>query len=367
MVGLLSGRDDGKVPAFHGIKHAFASLGGSRDGMVDPEHMMREANFMPQMSGLRGQAREQLVNAWAAISTTSFGDVLGDAMHRMLIRAYTMDDLMAWKMIVSSEVPVSDFRNQVRARIGGYGILDVVEENAPYQDLRQIEDESVDGRLRKRGGIEQISFEAFANDDISALRQIPMNMGRAAGLTLSYDIFNLATAVGQPTMADGKTAFHSDHNNSGMAALSQSSVRAGRAAMQKQNPYGVPEERLAGANDPKYLLTPTDLINTAEDLSSWAWVVDTEQRNRNAFFNRIEPISVPTWTGDVDDWVLVTDPMKQATIEVGYYMNRREPEILTADTPTSFANLHTDEIELRLRFIFYVLMLDHRGFYLGMV
>ena len=362
MLGFLCGQDQDGVESFYSLRHAFASMGGGENGIVDPYDVMREANFMGALMGVHNErARAQIENAWATLRTTDFGQILGDALHRRLIMAYTAGDMMSWEKIVSAISAITDFRKHRRVRIGGYGILPEVSEAEPYQHLTSPEDEEEVLQVVKRGGIEKLTMEMIANDDVAAIRRIPTELGIAAALTLNYVIYSLYTDP--PTVADGTAAFTTAHGNLFTTALSESSARTVRAAMRKQTRYGVSNARLARMNDPKYLLVPTDLGDTADDLTRWQYRTDAsnpDSMQRAAFFMDMEPLIPPTWT-DVNDWAMVADPMQVPTIEVGFYMNRREPEIHMADTPTNYSMLHSDEIELRLRHIYGVVLLDWRS------
>jgi hypothetical protein len=116
----------------------------------------------------------------------------------------------AWLVDV---VPVSDFRQQKRIRIGGYGNLPAVAENGPYNALASPTDEQATYAVSKRGGTETISLETIANDDVGVIRRIPMSLGVAAARTLYEFIFDFMRT--NAAIYDTVALAHATHNNLG--------------------------------------------------------------------------------------------------------------------------------------------------------
>ncbi|MBT5949108.1 MAG: hypothetical protein HOG94_15680, partial [Nitrospinaceae bacterium] len=77
----------------------------------------------------------------AALDTSTWGQAFGDSIRRALLRDFRDDRFQAWKKIVSSVVPVKDFRTNRRVRVGGYGDLSTVSEQATYPSLTSPTDE----------------------------------------------------------------------------------------------------------------------------------------------------------------------------------------------------------------------------------
>ena len=103
--------------------------------------------------------------------------VLGDSITRRMVAAYKSSaDLQAWRSVVPSIVPINDFRTQRITRMGGYGLLPAVNQGAPYQSLTSPTDEEATYALIKRGGTEDLTLEAVANDDVHKILQIPQSL-----------------------------------------------------------------------------------------------------------------------------------------------------------------------------------------------
>src|SRR5204863_7570385 len=108
---------------------------------------------------------------------SSWNLVLGDSITRRLIAEYNQPSLQNWKSIVSSVVPINDFRTQRVDRIGGYANLPAVNQGAPYQPLTSPTNEEVTYAITKRGGTEDITLEMIANDDVRSISKIPQKLG----------------------------------------------------------------------------------------------------------------------------------------------------------------------------------------------
>ena len=154
------------------------------DAFFDEGHKdHRQAlSFKEAYVDLTGDAKVsgRIENFTEALTSTSFSNVLGDAITRRLVKEYNnKTQLDAWRKFASI-VPVSDFREQKRVRMGGYGDLAAVSEAAAYADVTSPTDDVAKYSASKRGGLEKITLEMIKNDDVGAIRQIPVKLARAA-------------------------------------------------------------------------------------------------------------------------------------------------------------------------------------------
>lgn len=298
-----------------------------------------------------------------SVNTGTWTDMFGDALHKRMIAEYKQLGLDDWRKIVSSIVTVNDFRDQKPMRMGGYGVLPIVPEEAPYQALTTPGDEQVPWNLDKRGGTESWSWESVKNDDLRAISRIPAKLGRAAAQTLYRFVFDFLRT--NPTMPYDSTAlFHTNHaNTANPAVLSEATYEAGWLAMAAQTAYGDSNEFLAP--DPAFLIVPSALWPTAWRLTNSGVSVTS---NANAtipnFVQGISPIRVPYFT-DANDWFLVADPRMTPTIEVGFLDGRQDPELFMQADPTQGSLFDADVIKIKIRHVYGGTPLDHRGFYRG--
>lgn len=326
------------------------------DAFFDEGHKdHRQAlSFKEAYVDLTGDAKVsgRVENFTEALTSTSFGNVLGDAITRRLVKEYNnKTQLDAWRKFASI-VPVSDFREQKRVRMGGYGDLAAVSEAAAYAAVTSPTDDVAKYSASKRGGLEKITLEMIKNDDVGAIRQIPVKLARAAKRTLSKFAFNLI--VSNPTLGDSKTLFHADHGNLGSDALSAASFTARRLAMMKQ--------KEAGSNEvlsipPAFLLVPPELEETAYNL----FVRNTN--NDPQYVQTVKPEIIPIWYAtDADDWYLAADPADITGIEIGFLDGNEEPELFVQDNPTSGSVFTNDQITYKIRHIYGGAVIDYRAF-----
>ncbi|WP_020525840.1 phage major capsid protein [Catelliglobosispora koreensis] len=301
--------------------------------------------------------------------TSTWAQVLGDSVTRRMVAEYSNPSLQTWRSIVSSTVPVMDFRTQRVGRIGGYGVLPTVNQGAPYQPLTTPGDEEATYALVKKGGTEDVTLEMIANDDVRAIQRIPGKLGRAAAQTLYRFVWDmLISGNGVTCTYDSVALFDAAHANTDTSsALSQTTLSVGRRKMIEQAAYGNSVEILGLT--PKYLIVPPELEELAFQLCTSAVAVpatpagasDTPNIHQA---NGLRHILLPYAT-DANDWFLVADPSQVPTIEVGFYQGKEEPELFTQSDPNSGSVFNADVFTWKCRFIFSGTALDHRGFYRG--
>lgn len=316
-----------------------------------PHMLMREA--------YRGTARMGEARVSEAINTGQFGEILGDSIRRRMIAEYGMPQLANWREIVSEIGTITDFRTNRRQRMGGYGLLPGVNQGADYTSLTSPTDEEATFAASKRGGTEDLTMEAIANDDLGALRRIPQKLGRSAAVTLHRFVWNFV--VTNPTIYDSAALFHASHANLGSAALSDATLATARTAMRKQAAYNNATEVLGAT--PKYLVVPPELEQLAFELSSSQPKVTA---NANATIPNIHQginAIVLDWLTDANNWFLVADPAMVPTIEIGFFRGQEEPELFVQDMGDVGSMFTADKLTYKIRHVYGGAVLDYRGFY----
>ncbi|MHB9075796.1 MAG: phage major capsid protein, partial [Desulfobaccales bacterium] len=336
---------DQKVPRFISIREAYTKITGDHQvtGRVEDAVNLKKYAF-----------RE-------ALGTDSWAQIFGVSMTRRLLAEYNLPQYQAWRLIVSDIVPVNDFRENLRLRVGGYGDLPEVAEHGNYEELTSPNDEEVGYSVSTRGGLEFLSRRMIINDDVGAVRRIPVNLARAAARTLFKAVFNIF--VTNPTMPyDSKALFiDDDHHNLGSTALSAAALTATRIAMRSQTSYD--------GNDilglvPRYLLVPNELEEMAMLLTKSGKKVPAsgEATDLPTLHTGMDFIVLDFWT-DATDWVAVADPRDIPTIEVGFLQGREEPEVFVQDQPTQGYMFNSDKLAYKIRHEWGLAALEHRGFY----
>jgi hypothetical protein len=288
----------------------------------------------------------------ATVDSTTFAQVLGDAITRRALADYRIQNAHdAWRLI-ANVVPVTDFRTQHRTRWGGYSDLPDVAEGADYQDGTVPDDEEATYKAAKKGRLSTVTLEAIKNDDVGMLRQIPTKLSSAAKRTLSKFAFDFLRT--NPVIYDGKALFHVDHGNLGTAALSADAWKVRRLAMMQQQEMGS-NERLS--IPPRYLLVPSELEELAYEMFK-----NRGTNNDPTFVMSTAPTVVPVWYWtDATDWVVAADKSDIPSIELGFLDGREEPEIFVQDTPSVGSMFASDKLTYKIRHVYGGAVTDYRG------
>jgi hypothetical protein len=110
---------------YRSFKQAWQDFTGHRTQAWDADVnklMLRESVGLYD-SGDRMRVEEGTARVREGMDSTSWNLVLGDSITRRMIAEYSRPDLGLWRQVVSSIVPLNDFRTQRIERIGGYGTL----------------------------------------------------------------------------------------------------------------------------------------------------------------------------------------------------------------------------------------------------
>jgi hypothetical protein len=251
-----------------------------------------------------------------SVDTAAFSNVLGSSLTRRMVQDYNnVTEYDGYRQIVGTPVPLNDFRTQERVRFGGYGDLATVAQGSAYPALASPTDEKATYAPAKRGGTEDVTLEAIKNDDVGAIRRIPLKMARAAKRTLAKFVFDFVRT--NPTIYDSVAFFHASHGNLGSTAFSAAEYGVVRIAMGKQTELNS-ADRLGIY--PAIILYPLDLQEP---------VWNAFQRNTNldkTFVQQLNPTLVPVWYWtDTNDWAAFANPNDLQTIELGFLDGQEEP------------------------------------------
>jgi hypothetical protein len=277
-----------------------------------------------------------------SIASGTFANALGNSITRRMQAIFIgMTELDTWKKVCTWG-PVNDFRTQERTRIGGYGNLPAVTQGSAYAALTSPGDAKATYAATKRGGTEDVTLEAIKNDDVQAIRRIPMELALAAKNTLYEFVFDFFRT--NPVIYDTVALYHATHNNLQTAALDATSFAAHRLLMVKQTRAG--SNKRMGLS-PAAVLVPFELQETAFNLFV---------RNQNldkTYVQSINPEVIPVsyWT-DANDWCTVADPNRLPVIEIGFLDGKEEPELFVQDMPNVGSMFTNDKVTYKIRHIY---------------
>lgn len=286
-----------------------------------------------------------------ALESGSWPEVLGDSIRRRMVGEYNnQTNYDVWRQMTGSPVPIADFRTNERTRYGGYGDLPAVAESGNYAALTSPTDEKASYAVSKRGGTEKITLEMIKNDDVGAIRRVPIALARSAKRTLSRFVLNIPAT--NAAIYDGVALFHASHSNLGATALGSASIAAGRLALKNQTEKDSDEKLSLPA---KSLWVPDALEEAAVDI----FRRNTEQDK--TFVQSLSLDVIPVWCwDDANDWMMTVDPMDAPFIEIGFLDGQEEPEIFVQDNPTVGSLFTNDQTTYKIRHIYGATVVDYR-------
>lgn len=285
--------------------------------------------------------------------TSDFPLLFSNAMHKALIATYRIEDKFGiWKKLITAPTPLSDFKENKRISMGGFGDIPTVAELAPYTEFSNPPEQQAKYVPVKKGKTYSVSMELIRNDDVGAVRRIPIEMAYAAKQTLGKSVLDHMRANG--AIYDNVALAHNNHNNLLGTALSEAAVGSGSLKMAIQTRPGSGERMDL---DAKYLWVPRNLLETALNIFK-------RQTNNDLTYIQgmaIEICPVWYWT-DADDWVLTCDPAQFPIMEVGFLDGITEPQLFIQNDPTTGSVFTHDKITYKIRHIYGSAVLDYRGY-----
>lgn len=370
--GLFEAQDIDGVTRFKSLKEGYCRWTGSDPFEVGPFEMARA--YSTKYDSAYDSKRVQ-----ESLQTSDWASVFANVMYNKMMKAYSYDPYNVWKKFVSQIEDVPDFKTRQWTRIGGYGDLSTVAEQATYPQLTSPGDENVTYSITKYGGLDDVTWEAIINDQVARIRQIPIAMGRAAARTLNKFVMNLVT-VANPTMDyDGTALYIAGHGNTGTNVLSLGGVNSSIIAMRDQTAFGETNEILGERNLPRFAVVPNELEARAKRVFSPtkynAMVLDTNAAaaddgtgvDPEAFADKGIEIVVYDTLSDANDWYFVGDPSKVETLVMGFLNGKQEPDLFVQDQPTVGSVFTADKISYKIRHVFGGEVLDHRSFYRNVI
>jgi hypothetical protein len=341
----------GNIRGFTSIREAYARVTG-------------DASLIGGITGqsLLGQIRVSESAPIARITeadttTATFSYLLGTSMNKRLLKDYQAWPA-EWQKFVSI-MPIRDFKQQTRVRLGAFGSLPVVAEDTAYTAVT-LSDSAATYVPQKRGNLVTVSRETIINDDLQAIKQIPTRLAVAAAYTLAEFVYGFLSS--NPTIYDGSALFTAGapHSNLGASNLSTSAMQSGITAMREQTNYAGKRLGLR----PRYLIVPPELEWTAMVATKSAGVPGSNNNDINPMLGYVTPIVAPQLTS-ATQWFLAGDPREIDTIEVGFVGGQVNPVLLIQDSPLVGLNFSQDAVSFKVRHEYGSCVTDWRGLYRG--
>lgn len=308
----------------------------------------------------RGMDRQKLVGLAlthrAGGTTGDFPILLENVMNKTLQASFALQP-DSWTKVARS-IDVRDFRASNFYRSGSFGTLSSVAESQEYTNKVIPDGAKLSISTATKGNIISLSRRSIVDDDMSALADLAVKLGRAARLSIESDVYALLAQNGGlgPTQSDGQPFFHSNRaniNGTG-SALSVNGIDADRVIMARQMDLG--------SNDyldlkPAVLLVPTELGGAARVLNDASYDVtastafETPNKVRGLFR---EVVDSPRLSGTRR--YLFADPSVCPAIVVAFLEGQGQaPVIETQD------GWRIDGVEWKCRIDYRAQMFDPKG------
>ncbi len=293
-------------------------------------------------------------------STSDFPLILENVMNKSLRAGYAGEE-QTWKEL-GHRTTVNDFREKHSYTLGDAPDLLPLNEHGEYQS-GTLEESKESYRIHTFARKMGLTRQALINDDMNALSKVPTMFGSAGG-RLESDVvwgmilgYNFQTGKAQATkLHDGKTLFHTDHNNLLTAGSAMS-----KTAMQELRKLGRKQKTIDGRTlnvTYKYIAVSEEIESVAEEVlfPVYAPNTSTDQQLRHKMSMIVEPrLAVAQANGLA--WYAFA-PMFE-TFEYAYLAGEEEMVVEV--------NRHTDVdgLEIKVRKDFGAGIIDYRGFAMG--
>lgn len=299
----------------------------------------------------------------AAASTVSIPGILSDVMNKAMLRQYRLQNITAPTLCRAGDL--ADFKTANRYRLNEIGDMEKV---GPDGKIKHgtLGEESATNKLSTYGKRITFTRQMLIDDDLDALMGVVRAMGGRAAQKIDRIFYE--ELLGNANFTDGTPLFDAGHNNYADGATTALDVGSMDQAMQLFNDQVDADGQPIGVT-PKFLLVPTSLNFTANQVVNSAWLNakgSTDGENittHNPIVGQgIQVIMSPwlnngTFTGSSAlAWYLFGDPAIVDTFEIGYLRGQRTPVIERFD-----AGVDTLGMSWRIYFDIGIKPMDFRG------
>lgn len=289
-------------------------------------------------------------------STLSLPGILSNVANKFLVTGFNAVE-SSWRQITSIR-SVRDFKATTSYSLTGGMVYEKIGAGGEIQHAT-VGELSYSNQADTYGRMFAITRKHIINDDLGALTEIPMKLGRGAALKLN-DVF-------WTEFLDNSSFFTTGHANlasGASSALSSDGLKAAQLKFRKMTDAdGLPTGIL-----PRVLLVPSELEITADELMT-SYVVNTggssttdKVPNRNVWSNKYQVVtstylSNASYTGySTTGWYLIADPAALPVVETAFLNGRQEPVVETAE-----ADFDVLGIQLRGYYDFGVAKQEYRA------
>lgn len=268
--------------------------------------------------------------------TAAFPAILDQTIRKNIVQLYNAvpTTFQEW----CSKGSVSDFKaSPDHNYIIGGGAFELVGENGELKASKPSTEMQPTRKIDTYGTQFSMSRQAFINDDIGFLSQVPGVYAAAAKRKINQQVYSLIFN-NSATIYDGKVLFNADHGNLATegAAPSMASINALMLKMQAQkDPFGEAINIM-----PRMLVLPIGHGLTVDTILHSTSITSTDSQNtgynpmRGKGLTYVEDPTLNALAGtNAAPWFLVANPMTAKSIQVDYLNGQETPNIRRSEVP----------------------------------
>lgn len=266
--------------------------------------------------------------------TAAFPAILDSTINKVITEEYKKvpTTFQAW----TRKGSLKDFKatSDHSYLLGGLGDFELVPENGELKNSVPQTHLLPQKKLDTYGKQFSMSRQAFINDDISFLSEVPAAYTAAAKKTIDKQVYTIL--VNNPAVFDGVNLFHATHKNlvgSG-AAPSQNTIQEIVLLSQGQtDPFGDPIYEV-----PKFLVVPVGYEFVLATVFGSSQVTGSNNNDINPLYNYPLQVVQTPWinalagAGNAKPWFMVTNPTTSKSIEVDYLNGQETPTFRRMET-----------------------------------
>lgn len=332
------------------------------DDPLGVHHRRLRESWIPGGSGLYLP-----VELREAVTTSDWSVAFGDSLYRRLEREYTDDPLNDWRLF-ADVMNLSDWTNKQRIiRRGKLGVLPIVLQNGPYNELSPVTptEEVEELQPEKHGGKFKLTLEDVMADRLNVIRQIPRDLARASVRTIHEKVFD---QIETNPVIQGNALISAANLNlvAGSPALAYIPVTDAVRLLRDQVELG--SGKKLGFR-PKYLLTGTkkenESIEITESLVKQTGTEDSTVVNvvRKWGMQSVSSLGVGRTAATENRWWVLTDKRDCEQIAVGFPGGRDRPDIFVQGEgeENQGSVFDADAVTFKVRLICGAKIVDFRG------
>lgn len=293
----------------------------------------------------RGMSKTEL--AARALASADFPIITGNVAAHSLRQAYQGGGRTFLPFVQEGTLP--DFKEMSRMQLGDFPNLADVPEGAEYE-FGTIGEGAEKIKVGKKGKKIRLTEEAIINDDTSAFTRLPAMAGSAAVRVERKSVYGGLT--GTHLMADGLTLFHADHGN---LAPAGTTITAGLDAAIE----ALGSQKTVDGLETLNLEMACMIVGKKKEAEARrilsADMLATKSADVNIYKGRFDLVVDAEISGNA--WYIAGSKTLVDLIELAYLEGMSGPEITTTYDSAN------DSIIYKVKHVFGVKAIDHRGFY----